>query len=149
MKLKLVIVIASILVAMISQAQPTVTMEGGYSSNKCGMGGFSAGYNWKLLNLSAGAQINTSSDVKKGVSMNIKIGHEIALSELWFVTPSIGYAYHLNSSDNKSLNSNNTLYAGELAKNIRFEDDDHVRVFISYTKTGTWTFASVGIRGLF
>lgn len=150
MKIKLAIIIASILTAMISQAQPTAAVEAGYSPvNKCGMAGFSAGYNWKLLNLSAGGQANTSSVVTKGMAFNVKVGHEITISDGWYAIPYIGYAYHFNSSDNKSLNSNNSLYSFELARSIKYEDDDKVRVYISYTKTGTWQFASIGVRGLF
>lgn len=149
MKLKLIILAISVIWAMASKAQPTAALEAGYSSNKCGMAGFSAGYNWKLLNLSAGGQANTSSVVTKGMAFNVKVGHEITISDGWYAIPYIGYAYHFNSSDNKSLNSNNSLYSFELARSIKYEDDDKVRVYISYTKTGTWQFASIGVRGLF
>lgn len=150
MKKQLIILALSVVVAMASKAQFTAALETGYSpTNKVGMVGFNVGYNWKLVNVSAGIQANTSSDVTKGVALNVRIGHEIVINERWFATPVIGYSHHTNSSDIKSLNGNYALYSMELARNINFQDEDHVRIYISYTKTGPWQFASIGVRGIF
>lgn len=147
---KITVLIWALSVSLCSlNAQPMASLEAGYSVGKTASVGFHAGYNWRALNVTAGAQTHVSSKVVNGIALEVRVGHEFTIGDGLYFNPFMGYARHLLSQDIKSLNSNNSLFGGEISKSIRYEEDDNVRVYLAGTRTGQWTFLTIGIKGIF
>lgn len=147
MKLKLIILAVSVILAMASKAQNfNVHMDAGYSVSNGALVGAGVGYNFVAIGLAAGFQTHTSNLVKRGAFLNVGVFHEFQIAEAWYIQPAVSYSYHYKSDDTKGLNSAHPLYSLEIQKEIL---PDEMRLGFKVARTGNYTLLNFNIVGLF
>lgn len=140
----LLLVLAFTVIGVSSNAQFHINGEAGVSSLRGSsfVAGLSIGYDFGLVNIEAGYLAHLSQAVAKPSIFNVKIGHSILISDETQLIPSIGLAYNLRSTDNKSLNTKSLIYSLYYVKEIRSDAD--WLIGLNYTER---TFiATVGLR---
>ena len=148
MKLKLIILTLSVVLAIAANSQVTLGIGMGASARGKFVAGFNAGYSSKIINVSGALQTHTSNQVSTGAAIQIRIGHEFKINEDYSIEPYSGYVYNLHTIDVKGANSQRILLGLQVSKYLVFRGDD-VKLYLSGTHTWDHTFITFGIQGLF
>lgn len=138
----ILLVIAFITVGVSSNAQFHVGGEAGVSTREAFIGGFSLGYDFKIVNLEGGTLSHLSQAVDKPTIFNVKLGHSFLIRDETILQPSIGYAYNMRSNDMKSLNTSSVIYSLYYIKGWKYQADWYVGV----NYTSKILMGSIGIR---
>lgn len=148
----LFLITGSVFICTLSNAQTSYIVAGldaGYSFNKTATAGLFAGFKKGSVNLLGGFQSLTSDKVDNGISLQLKGGYDFYVAESWSLSPYIGYARRIKSSDRKELNSSSLLLSGQISHDFYTHNDERMRVYLSFTNAGSLSIISLGLQGLF
>lgn len=148
MKLKLIILGLSIVLAIAVNGQIVAGLEGGLSLNKTLAFGVHGGYKFDKINVLGGLQTHLSNKVENGASFQIRGGYELKITEGITLMPNAGFAYNLKTIDKKEKNESAIVTGIQVNKYFEFKGDQG-RVYLSATYTKGWHFLTIGCAGLF
>lgn len=143
-----ILLMGFLLVAIASNSQTLIGIEGGISLNKTLAFGAHAGYKFNKVNLIGGFQTHFSSKVNNGASIQARAGYELKVTKDVTILPTAGYSYNLKTIDIKGLNKSQLVTGLQVNKYFEHEDSEG-RVGLSFTYTGNWHFITVIVDGLF
>lgn len=101
--MKYIITAAVFLCSLSTFSQVSLGVGAGLSTKKAATAELLGGYDFGAAFVQGGYIVHVSNAVDKGAILNIRAGHTF-FGFAWSFQPSIGYAYHLKSTDDKSLN---------------------------------------------
>lgn len=136
------LIIAFAMISVVSNAQFHIGGEAGVSSKEAFIGGFSLGYDFKIINIEAGTLSHLSQAVDKPTIFYVKLGHSFLIKDETELIPSIGYAHLLRSNDDKRLNTNRVIYSLYYVKGWKYQAD----WFVGLNYTERILMGSIGIR---
>ncbi len=143
---KLVLIAATCTLFLTSFSQPFVKMGAGASFGRSPEIEAFAGYNWPLLNVSAGMQVHTTNKViEGGALLQVRFGHILQIGESWAINPYVGAAHNYRSAERKNLNITKPLFGIEIDKKFR----EDIGIYGAFSKTGSLSLASIGVIGYF
>jgi hypothetical protein len=136
------LIIAFAMISVVSNAQFHVGGEAGFSTKTAIVGGFSLGYDFKIVNIEAGMLSHLSQAVDKPTIFNVKLGHSILIRDETILQPSIGYAYNMRSNDMKSLNTSSVIYSLYYIKDWKYNAD----WYLGINYTSKILMGTIGLR---
>lgn len=101
-----------------SQAQFSLGMSVGASTEKKAVAGLSVQYDFGPVFINTGYIAHLSRDGMAGTYINAQAGHRFRVADTYFIEPSAGYAYILRSSDYTYLNGMGMIYSLNAGKEI-------------------------------
>lgn len=144
---KLLFIIGFTMISLLSSAQFSVDAGVGYSTKKAVTSELNFSYNTDIAFVKAGSIVQLSNEVAKGVLINAVLGHNIKAGNKFEIQPAVGYAYNLNSNDNKSLNSWGFIY--NLNTYVVTTENSRLGVSLNYYPENNIFVSSISMRYIF